>query len=202
MKITELTKLVVSRRLTEADAAVAFIWWNAKFQDQIEISTAEIRTFFHSEGISSPNITRLRQRLIADRRLLKNSAGSSFRIRASAYAALEEEFALELSEPENTNTSTDRDMAALEAHARSLSSHETRSFVLEAVECAKSGCRRAAIIMAWTGAVSVLQDYVFQKHLADFQCRRDSPRRFEKACHGAFGPKGYLEREPISGFLV
>lgn len=168
MKKSELTKLVVSRRLTETDAAVAFIWWNSKFEGVAESSTSEIKAFFHSEDISTPNITRLKQRLIADRRLLKNSGCTSFRVRASAAAALEEEFAPDAPEPANSNTGATRDMAALETHARSLSAHETRSFVLEAVECAKSGCRRAAIIMAWTGAVSVLQDYVFQKHLIAF----------------------------------
>ena len=141
MDQAKLASLVIQHRMSETAAAVGYIWWRARHKSDTEVPLSEIKSFFVSEGLSQPNMSRLRQRLTADRRLMKGAA---------------------------PNKPTPPLMLALEEHANNLSGIETREFMLEAINSAKSGCRRAAVIMAWSGAVSVLQEYVFTHHLQKF----------------------------------
>lgn len=59
-------------------------------------------------------------------------------------------------------------IASLRAHAEAIPSTQTRQFVQEAISCAENGTSRAAIIMSWCGAVSILQEHVFVHCLSDF----------------------------------
>ena len=45
---------------------------------------------------------------------------------------------------------------------------ETHSYVEETVRCYEAGLYRSAIVMSWIGAVAVLQKYVYENYLADF----------------------------------
>lgn len=167
MDQAKLASLVIQHRMSETAAAVGYIWWRARHKSDTEVPLSEIKSFFVSEGLSQPNMSRLRQRLTADRRLMKGAAPNNFRLRAAAFAQQDEFFGHSKNEAPVPKP-TPPLMLALEEHANNLSGIETREFMLEAINSAKSGCRRAAVIMAWSGAVSVLQEYVFTHHLQKF----------------------------------
>lgn len=64
----------------------------------------------------------------------------------------------------------------LRKHLDTLSDTQTRSFVEEAISCFENELWRAAIVLSWVGAVSVLQEHVLTKHLTAFNAealRRD-----------------------------
>lgn len=66
--------------------------------------------------------------------------------------------------------------ASIRAHLHNLSSPDTRAFVEEAIRCFESGLFRAAVVLSWVGAVSVLYSHVHKSRLADFNTeasRRD-----------------------------
>lgn len=169
MDQAKLASLVIQHRMSETAAAVGYIWWRSRHAGDTEVPSGDIKTFFVSEGISQPNISRLKQRLNADRRLMKGVSANSFRLRAAAFQQQDELFGYVKQEVGTSATQPVVPlMLALEKHAGLLPGSETREFVLEAITSAKNGCRRAAIIMAWSGAVSVLQEYVFDHHLQPF----------------------------------
>lgn len=65
----------------------------------------------------------------------------------------------------------------LRAYLATVTSATTHEFLDEAIGCMESNFHRAAVVLAWIGAVSVLYDYVYANHLANFNAealRRDS----------------------------
>ena len=73
--------------------------------------------------------------------------------------------------------------ASLRTHLHGLSNPETRAFVEEAIRCYESGLLRAAVVLSWVGAVSVLYDHVHKSKLAEFNVealRRDAKWRAAK----------------------
>jgi hypothetical protein len=162
MRRSEFARAIVERKSSELDIAATFVWYRLAYEGVPRTTLAEITDFFRSEAISQPNASRLKGRLASDRRLL--SAGGGYTIRRSAMPGFEAAFpqavAVEL-------PSTPA-VFALSAHAKRLSNEQSKSFVLEAIECVKAGCYRAAVVMSWCGAVSLLQDYIFESHLAAF----------------------------------
>lgn len=73
--------------------------------------------------------------------------------------------------------------ASLRVHLHNLSDPNTRAYVEEAIRCMESGLLRAAVVLSWVGAVSVLYSYVHKSHLADFNAeafRRDPKWRQAK----------------------
>lgn len=56
----------------------------------------------------------------------------------------------------------------LRLHITKITSPDTKSFLDEAVSCLEIGQNRAAIVFSWVGAVSVLQQYVVDNKLTDF----------------------------------
>lgn len=66
--------------------------------------------------------------------------------------------------------------ASLRHHLSAIADDETREFVEEAVRCFEARLYRAAIVLAWVGAVALLQDHVLKHQLAPFNAealRRD-----------------------------
>jgi hypothetical protein len=67
--------------------------------------------------------------------------------------------------------------STLRAQLGALTSPDTRAFVEEAIGCIESGHYRAAVVLSWVGAMSVLFDHVVSKHLSAFNAeatRRDA----------------------------
>lgn len=65
----------------------------------------------------------------------------------------------------------------LRAYLTTVTSATTHEFLDEAVGCMEANFHRAAVVLTWIGAVSVLYDYVHANHLASFNAealRRDA----------------------------
>lgn len=57
---------------------------------------------------------------------------------------------------------------SLRALLPKLKSEDARAFVSEAIVCAEQSLHRAAVVLSWVGAMSLLYDAVVSKHLAAF----------------------------------
>ena len=68
--------------------------------------------------------------------------------------------------------------AGLRRHLGTIQDDTTRGFVEEAVQCLENALYRAAIVLSWVGAVSVLQQHVARLRLQDFN--QEASRRFKK----------------------
>jgi hypothetical protein len=71
-------------------------------------------------------------------------------------------------------------LASLRQTASTVTSQQARTFIEEAIGCAEARFHRAAIVLSWAGAVSVLHDHVVVNHLEAFNAearRRDQKWR-------------------------
>jgi hypothetical protein len=66
----------------------------------------------------------------------------------------------------------------LRAELKRITDLDTKAFVDEAIRCYERGLFRAAVVLAWVGAVSVLYKHVIDNKLADFNS--EAVRRFPK----------------------
>ncbi|MFC2108094.1 hypothetical protein ACFLS5_01370 [Candidatus Bipolaricaulota bacterium] len=57
---------------------------------------------------------------------------------------------------------------SLRSHIQNIANHDVASFVEEAIKCIEAKCLRAAVVLSWAGAISVLREFVLLKRLADF----------------------------------
>lgn len=70
-----------------------------------------------------------------------------------------------------------KEAQTLRALLPTLKSDETRAFLSEAVVCAEQSLFRAAVVLSWVGAISLLYDHVVATHLSAFNAeatKRDS----------------------------
>ena len=58
--------------------------------------------------------------------------------------------------------------ASLRKHLGAITDTQIKSFVIEAIECYERDLHRAAIVLSWVGAISVLQEYIIQNKLYDY----------------------------------
>lgn len=56
----------------------------------------------------------------------------------------------------------------VQQYVSQIRSVDTKAFLAEAIECANRRLFRAAVVLSWVGAVSVLNKFVFDNHLASF----------------------------------
>lgn len=73
--------------------------------------------------------------------------------------------------------------AALRRHTERLGHPDTRAFVEQAIGCFEAHFYRAAVVLTWVGAISLLYDEVLANHLATFNAeglRRNSKYRAAK----------------------
>ncbi len=76
---------------------------------------------------------------------------------------------------------------SLRTHISTLSNSDTRAFLMEAADCIQNKQKRAAVVLSWVGALSVLYEYVVRNHLVDFNAealRRDAKWRAAKNTDG------------------
>ncbi len=69
------------------------------------------------------------------------------------------------------------EVSDLKTHAATITNPQTQAFIDEAIECLESDLLRAAVVLTWVGAVSLLYDEVVKNHLSAFNTealRRDS----------------------------
>ncbi len=81
------------------------------------------------------------------------------------------------------NTPVPRVAATLRSHLSRITNKDTASFLDEAIRCYEAKLYRAAVVLSWVGAVSVIYDHVITHRLADFNAeasRRDATWRTAK----------------------
>ncbi len=72
----------------------------------------------------------------------------------------------------------ENDVTDLRAHLFQIGNLDTINFIEEAVICLETNQKRAAVVLSWVGAVSLLYDHIINNHLADFNA--ESGRRNSK----------------------
>lgn len=87
---------------------------------------------------------------------------------------------------------------ALLEHASKLTDSDTKAFVNEAIECVGARLYRAAVVLSWVGALSLLHKTVVANHLLAFNTeaiRRDSKRKPAKTVDdlGKIGEYDFLQ---------
>lgn len=73
--------------------------------------------------------------------------------------------------------------SSLRSHLPKLKDLDSKNFLEEAIECFEQGQFRAAVVLTWVGAVSVLHKFVFASHLTAFNTeatRRDAKWKIAK----------------------
>ena len=68
--------------------------------------------------------------------------------------------------------------AGLRKHLTKIKEPNTYSFVEQAIQCFEAEFHRAAVVLSWVGAISVLYEHVRKNKLADFN--EEAIRRFPK----------------------
>ena len=66
--------------------------------------------------------------------------------------------------------------SSLRTHLSNITDKQTRAFIEEAITCFEMHQYRAAVVLSWVGAVSLLHDHVVNHHLATFNA--DATSRF------------------------
>lgn len=83
-------------------------------------------------------------------------------------------------------------MQALRNAMAKVSNADTITYVEEALKCFDGGLYRAAVIMSWSGAVSLLQDHVLAKKITGFnaEAKRRNPKWKDISTKDGFGRMG------------
>ncbi len=71
--------------------------------------------------------------------------------------------------------------ASLRRHLSKFTNRQTAAFVEEAIRCYEQKLFRAAVVLSWVGAVSVLYDFVIANRLADFNAKAQELNSKRKA---------------------
>jgi hypothetical protein len=109
---------------------------------------------------------------------LKRSRGRAVRTPAGwELTASGKEYVGELAGPVARPAAT-RVAASLRSHLTQISDPQTVTFIDEAIRCLEARLYRAAVVLSWVGAVSVLYNYVVKNKLSDFntEAQRRDPK--------------------------
>jgi len=164
MTRSEFARALTDAGLPELEVVVHFLWFRGRFEGELLTSPSEIWRFFHDEAIGHPNLARLRQRIHKDGRILVSANGCRLRPAAIKQTA---EFHDRL-RAGGAGRPAAGHLAGLLSHAQKIRGEQTRVFLLEAIACAQVRSFRAAVLLSWCGAIFLLQERVFQHHLAAF----------------------------------
>jgi hypothetical protein len=86
----------------------------------------------------------------------------------------------------------------LRSHLAKITDPDTRAFIEEAIACCEADFWRAAVVLSWAGAVSVLYDHVLQHKLTEFNA--EAHKNFPK--WKTAKTKDHLARIQESDFLL
>lgn len=81
------------------------------------------------------------------------------------------------------NTPVHKVASSLQAHLAKIQDKDTQAFLDEAIRCCELKMYRAAVVLSWVGAMSLLYDHIIDKKLIEFNFeakRRDSNWRDAK----------------------
>jgi hypothetical protein len=101
--------------------------------------------------------------------LLKSSKGKAASIPEGWVLTIEgKNYLYKKDIPELKNLFIENSIRELRKYFADIKDKNTLSFLNETITCLERGLKRAAVVLAWVGAISVLQDVVITNKLSDF----------------------------------
>ncbi len=166
-ELDQLCRLAKLSEKSEAAKAELLIWYAMKSLHRDAAYLPFVVELFLKARFASPNFTRLRRNLISSRRVINRSdkGNDQFSLRRD----IEEEFDVSYAavfEAAGQNAASIFERK-LQAEADKLA-RPIRAFVVEAVGCMKNEYFRAAVVLAWQGAMGLLEQNIFDRQLAAF----------------------------------
>ena len=156
LKLNDLKGLIHRQDLTQRKRLLLVL---ASFDLPCEIS--DIRKRAHEAGFRIPKTWNLSS-VLAQSRGLAIKTPEGWEITATGKQYLANLGVDDLPELEPQRATDLREIL------KKLDDSEARSFLDEAIKCHESGLFRAAVIMSWIGAVSILRHQVCSQHLSRF----------------------------------
>lgn len=166
MDLNELKKLVHAPKVTRNDQLLFLL----SFNDNSPKSIAAIRLLAADLGVRGHKSWDISSTLSSvKKKVMRTSRGWELNPTGQQYVC-----ALSGSPEE----APPEPLLSLRHHAASISSTATREFVAEAIACCEHGLYRAAVVLTWVGAISLLYEHVLAGHLNEFNqaCEKRDPR--------------------------
>jgi hypothetical protein len=166
VSFSQFADLVVARSSQELERAEAFVWFNALNDSHRSMTVSEIAECFVEARLARPNTSRLRDRLIKSPHALRAKGNGSFMSSREGDSLFSKKY------PEILTPSANAILTPLSKtlrdHIAKFQSETTQEFLDEAASCMEHGHYRAAVVLSWVGAVSVMQEFVLKNKLDDF----------------------------------
>lgn len=137
-------------------------------------NVADIKSIAQSVGLAKAKNWNVSQ-------YLARSKGAS--IRTDKGWELTEEGRRQISKLASTlvNAPVPRIANTLRSHLVGISNKDTQAFLEEAIKCYESRLYRAAVVLSWVGALSLLYDYIIKNKLVEFnaEAKKREPKWYE-----------------------
>src|SRR5262245_43084711 len=92
MKPHHIASAIASESATEIETAVQVVWFFQRVGKRPSVRFDDVFGFFDEHAISYPNRSRLRMRLFADERVLRDPQHNTMRLRASVMREFDTKF--------------------------------------------------------------------------------------------------------------
>ena len=126
------------------------------------VATRSVRQFALDSGVKKAKDINFSQHLAsAEDKVFKTPSGWELTTTGREYVSVLAAEAL-------ASSPAAAEARSLRASLADIKSDETRAFLTEAIVCAEHSLFRAAVVLSWEGALSVLQHEVVSKHLSAF----------------------------------
>jgi Protein of unknown function (Hypoth_ymh) len=130
MSRRDLAQSIIRDGLSELDASVRIIWFIQRVEGATEATLSDLVSFFGNHAISNPNKSRLRSKILADKRILQGSTSSHVRLRAAELSQLDDKLAWLYPDAENEG-----ELAGIEYHGIAGGSEDCQLAVLRLLQC-------------------------------------------------------------------
>ena len=166
MSLDDLKKRVHAPKITRNDQLLHLL----SFNDNAPKSIADLRRLAADAGVRGHKSWKISSTLSSvKKKVMRTPHGWELNPTGKQYIH-------ELSAP--SEEAPPEPLISLRRHAASIGNSTTREFVEEAIACCESGLYRAAVVLAWVGAVSLLYEHVLVDHLKEFNqaCEKRDPK--------------------------
>jgi hypothetical protein len=167
--ITEenLRLLLANPKLSRLDKLLLLLFWDHEKPK----ATVTLRELAYENGLRECNKWN-----VAD--VLSKGKGKVIALKAGwSLTTAGREYLVTNSYVSKQQSVTVNEVEDLKKHAASIKNSQTKAFVEESIQCLENNLLRAAVVLSWVGAVSLLYDQIITDHLSAFNAealRRDS----------------------------
>lgn len=156
--------------ITEIERAELLIWYAMRLQDRPAAYLPFVADLFVAAHFSKPNVTRLKANLKKRRTVISREAQEGtgqFSLQRQRLEELDKSLMVKVfGTPQDQLL--DAATEALEAQAAKTQNPHLRAFLEEAIGCVRAKFYRAATVLAWSGALEYMLDFVFRTKLKEF----------------------------------